>query len=47
MANLTEESKGLEALLAQAENKDKEKPQVPPFNMTCDIDDEGCLTCGS
>jgi hypothetical protein len=47
MANITEESKGLAELLAEAENKDKTKPVIAPFNMSCDIDDEGCLTCGS
>jgi hypothetical protein len=47
MANITEESNGLEALLKQAEEQDKTKPVIAPFNMSCDIDDEGCLTCGS
>lgn len=47
MANITEESKGLEALLAAANKQDKEKPVVNTFNIVCELDNEDCEACGS
>jgi hypothetical protein len=44
MANITEESLGLEALMRAATEQDKTKVVKP---QVCDIDDAECLSCGS
>ena len=44
MANITEESLGLEALMRAAENQDKTKVVKP---QVYDIDDAECEACGS